>query len=128
ALLFKPPIYDTQYFPDWSQPSGLLKVATWLKKDLGYDTRLIDCLYPNKDNRVKQEVRKVVQVCSTIEWPLEEYRSLSKERYGRPASLPAAHRYKFEFGLPLHAVERHLRETSLLADEPVWEPDEIWIT
>src|SRR6266508_735523 len=128
ALLFQPPIYDTQYFPDWSQPSGLLKVATWLKKDLGYDTRLIDCLYPNKENRVKQEIRKVVQVCSTIEWPLEDYRALSKARYGpKQISLPA-HRYKSEFGLPLHAVERHLCERSLLADEPAWEPDEVWIT
>lgn len=129
ALLFQPPIYDTQYFPDWSQPSGLLKVATWLKKDLGYDTRLIDCLYPNSENRVKQEVRKVVQVCSTIEWPFEDYRALTKERYGpKPVSLPPAHRYKFEFGLPLNAVERHLREASFLADQPAWEPDELWIT
>jgi radical SAM superfamily enzyme YgiQ (UPF0313 family) len=129
ALLFQPPVYDTQYFPDWSQPSGLLKVATWLKKDLGYDTRLIDCLYPNRENRVKQEVRKVVQVCSAIEWPLEEYRTLAKQRYGpKPTSLLAAHRYKFEFGLSLHAVERHLREASVPADEPAWEPDEVWIT
>ena len=44
ALLFQPPVYDTQYYPDWSQPSGLLKVSTWLRKDLGYDVRLIDCL------------------------------------------------------------------------------------
>src|SRR5262249_45189714 len=45
ALLFQPPVYDTQYFPDWSQPSGLLKVSTWLRKDLGYDVRLFDCLF-----------------------------------------------------------------------------------
>jgi radical SAM superfamily enzyme YgiQ (UPF0313 family) len=129
ALLFQPPVYDTQYFPDWSQPSGLLKVATWLKNDLGYDIRLIDCLYPNRDNRVKQEVRKVVQVCSAIEWPLEDYRALAKQRYGaKPISLPAAHRYKFEFGLPLHAVERHLHEASVPIDEAAWEPDEVWIT
>jgi len=31
ALLIPPPIYDTQYWPHWSQPHGLLKVATWLR-------------------------------------------------------------------------------------------------
>jgi hypothetical protein len=31
ALLINPPIYDTQYWAHWSQPHGLLKVATWLR-------------------------------------------------------------------------------------------------
>jgi radical SAM superfamily enzyme YgiQ (UPF0313 family) len=129
ALLFQPSVYDTQYFADWSQPSGLLKVSSWLRRDLGYEIRLIDCLFPNKDERVKQEVRKVVQVCSTIEWPPDDYRALHKERYGaKPIALPAAHRYKYEFGLPLQAVDRHLSEARLFADDPTWKPDEIWIT
>jgi radical SAM superfamily enzyme YgiQ (UPF0313 family) len=129
ALLFQPPVYDTQYFADWSQPSGLLKVSSWLRKDLGYDVRLIDCLFPNKEERVKQEVRKVVQVCSTIEWPVNDYRALHRERHGpKPITLPAGHRYKYEFGLPLNRVERHLREARLFVDEPTWTPDEVWIT
>jgi radical SAM superfamily enzyme YgiQ (UPF0313 family) len=128
ALLFQPPIYDTQYFPDWSQPSGLLKVSTWLRRDLGYDIRLFDCLFPNKKERVKQEVRKVVQICSTTEWPLADYRELHRTRYGeRPISLPPAHRYKYEFGIPLHAVDDHLR-AGPLTEESGWEPDEVWIT
>jgi radical SAM superfamily enzyme YgiQ (UPF0313 family) len=128
ALLFQPSVYDTQYYPDWSQPSGLLKVATWLRKDLGYDVRLIDCLFPNKDRKVKQEVRKVVQVCSTLEWPLDEYRALHRERYRQaPISLPPAHRYKFEFGLSLKAVEGHLRQARL-DEQPAWAPDEVWVT
>src|SRR4029077_7819054 len=74
-------------------------------------------------------VRKVVQVCSTLEWPIVDYRELHKSRYGaRPVSLPPAHRYKNEFGLPLRAVESYLANARLLADEPTWEPDEIWIT
>lgn len=129
ALLVQPPVYDTQYYPDWSQPSGLLKVSTWLRKDLAYDVRLIDCLFPSKKGRVKQEVRKVVQVCSTLEWPLPEYREFHVARY-RPKqiSLPPAHRYKYEFGMPLHEVEDHLRAVQLTAEEPTWEPDEVWIT
>lgn len=129
ALLVQPPVYDTQYYPDWSMPSGLLKVSTWLRKDLGYDTRLIDCLFPNRDGKVKQEVRKVVQVCSTIEWPLGDYRALHRERFGaKPISLPPAHRYKYEFGLTLGAVDRQIRKTRELFEEPSWEPDEVWIT
>ena len=78
ALLVQPPVYDTQYYAEWSMPSGLLKVATWLR-DSGYDIRLVDCLYPDAKGKVKQEIRKVVQVCSTIEWPLSDYRALVKE-------------------------------------------------
>jgi radical SAM superfamily enzyme YgiQ (UPF0313 family) len=128
ALLCQPSIYDTQYFPDWSQPSGLLKVASWLRNEIGYDLRLIDCLFPNKEGKVKQEMRKVVQVCSTLEWPLDGYRALYRERYGQSSiALPPAHRYKYEFGLSLRAVEEHLRQVRL-DEQPAWVPDEIWIT
>lgn len=93
ALLIQPPVYDTQYYAEWSMPSGLLKVATWLRQDLGYDLRLIDCLYPDTKGRLKQRIMGVVQVCSTLSWPLSEYRELSKRRFGRTnTNLPAAHR------------------------------------
>src|SRR5262249_6086090 len=81
-----------------------------------------------KENKVKQEVRKVVQVCSTLEWRLDEYRALHRERYGQATiSLPPAHRYKIEFGLTLQAVEEHLRQARL-DQQPAWAPDEVWIT
>ncbi len=82
ALLVQPPVYDTQYYAEWSMPSGLLKVASWLR-GLGYDLRLIDCLYPSRDGEVKQEIRKIVQVCSTLEWNLATYREMTKEQFGR---------------------------------------------
>ena len=45
ALLINPPIYDVQYWANWSQPHGLLKVATWLREQCGYThLRLLDCL------------------------------------------------------------------------------------
>ena len=80
ALLFQPPVYDTQYYAEWSMPSGLLKVATWLR-ELGYDLRLLDCLYPDAKGEVKQEIRKVVQVCSTLEWTLADYRAMVKDGF-----------------------------------------------
>jgi len=32
ALLINPPVYDTQYWAEWSQPYGLLRIASWLKR------------------------------------------------------------------------------------------------
>jgi len=129
ALLIQPPVYDTQYYAEWSMPSGLLKVATWLRS-LGYDLRLIDCLYPDRDGEVKQEIRKVVQVCSTLEWSLADYRQMTKDRYARAiVELPDHHRYKFEFGKSLRAVEEFLApKERQFGDDEGWIPDEVWIT
>ena len=127
ALLLQPPVYDTQYYPEWSMPSGLLKVSSWLRS-LGYDLRLIDCLYPDANGEVPHEIRTVTQVCSTLEWPLPEYRDMSKRRFGRERTeLAPNHRYKFEFGFPLRRLEAHLAQPQLF-DEPSWQPDEVWIT
>jgi radical SAM superfamily enzyme YgiQ (UPF0313 family) len=130
ALLVQPPVYDTQYYPEWSMPSGLLKVASWLR-GLGYNLRLIDCLYPNRDREVKQEIRKVVQVCSTLEWDLPTYREMTKEQFGRSTIvLPPHHRYKFEFGMSLRELEAYLRkpQPEFFEEDSEWIPDEIWIT
>ncbi len=53
AILINPPVYDTQYWAYWSQPHGLLKVATWLRRH-GYERlRLVDCLATDSKRRVK---------------------------------------------------------------------------
>jgi radical SAM superfamily enzyme YgiQ (UPF0313 family) len=61
ALLINPPIYDTRYWDRWSQPYGLLKVATLLKRK-GYKTELIDCLFPNSGSRITKQLRKRIQI------------------------------------------------------------------
>ena len=130
ALLVQPPVYDTQYYAEWSMPSGLLKVSTWLR-DLGYELRLIDCLYPNQKGAVKQRIRKIVQVGSTLEWSLRDYRAMVKEYTGRSTiELPQHHRYKYEFGLPLQVVEEHLASPAQgdFFEAEHWVPDEVWIT
>ena len=130
ALLVQPPIYDTQYYAEWSMPSGLLKVSTWLR-ELGYELRLIDCLYPNRKGEVKQRIRKIVQVGSTLEWSLPDYRDMVRENSGKTTiALAQHHRYKFEFGLTLQAVDEHLatRDQGDVFVEELWNPDEVWIT
>ncbi len=60
AILINPPVYDTQYWAYWSQPHGLLKVATWLRQH-GYEhLRLIDCLATDSKRRVKHRYKATV--------------------------------------------------------------------
>ncbi len=130
ALLVQPPVYDTQYYAEWSMPSGLLKVSSWLR-ELGYDVRLIDCLYPNAKGEVSHKIKGVVQVCSTLQWSLDDYRAMTVDRYKRHTiELPPNHRYKYEFGWTLQDVEKHLlrQRDESLEDVMAWEPDEVWIT
>ena len=65
ALLISPPIYDTQYWANWSLPYGLLRVATWLR-DKGYVLKLIDCLEANETRKAKKRSRKVRTLCSKV--------------------------------------------------------------
>ena len=105
-----------------------------LLRKLGYDIRLFDCLFPDKRSKTPLRIQKVVQVCSTLEWDLATYRELAKNRPGRfSKELPANHRYKYEFGLTLKALEKHLtaqRQLTLegFGNETPWVPDEIWVT
>src|SRR3989454_11113112 len=58
ALLINPPVYDAQYWARWSQPAGLLRVATLLKQK-GYHTDLIDCMETDARGNVRKAWRKV---------------------------------------------------------------------
>src|SRR5438270_347271 len=51
ALLVNPPVYDAQYWARWSQPAGLLRIATYLGKQ-GYAIDLIDCMEANAKGMV----------------------------------------------------------------------------
>lgn len=100
ALLINPPIYDTQYWPHWSQPHGLLKIATWLRK-CGYtDLRLLDCLATDKQRKVAFRRRGYV-------------------------SRDNITRRMWEFGWPLDKLRNELLRH---ANGELFRPDEVWIT
>jgi radical SAM superfamily enzyme YgiQ (UPF0313 family) len=61
ALLINPPIYDTRYWDRWSQPYGLLRISSLLKKK-GFCVELIDCLSPVQDTKVKKKIRSRVNI------------------------------------------------------------------
>lgn len=94
ALLINPPIYDTQYWAYWSQPHGLLKVATWLRKN-GYEhIRLIDCLATDSKRRVRQRHKHII-----------ERDNITKQLW--------------EFGMSLDELEKHLRNNPFFPEE-IW--------
>ncbi len=94
AILINPPIYDTQYWAYWSQPHGLLKVATWLKKN-GYSRlRLIDCLATDTKRHVTHRKRQIIE-------------------------RDNIHKQLWEFGMSLDEMEKHLRDTDFIPDE-IW--------
>lgn len=136
ALLINPPVYDVQYWAEWSQPHGLLKVGAYLKQQ-GYETRLIDCLFPNARGKVLQKTKSVVELCSTTEIPYREFRRTQ----GR---LGPNQRFKFVFGTHPDDLRQELlvmagiEEVVSDSGKPVWKrrllpentfvPDEVWIT
>lgn len=100
ALLINPPIIDTQYWARWSQPHGLLKVATWLRSQGYEELRLLDCLATDKKRRVPFRLRKTVQRDNIT-------------------------RRLYEFGWPLQKLRVELERH---AKGDLFRPDEIWIT
>lgn len=94
AILINPPIYDTQYWAYWSQPHGLLKVASWLRKNGYQNLRLIDCLATNNKRRVRQRRRDVI-----------ERGDITKQLW--------------QFGMSLDELEIQLKATKFVADE-IW--------
>src|SRR5947209_144214 len=101
ALLINPPVYDAQYWARWSQPAGLLRIATLLDRK-GYKVKLVDCM--------ETDARGIV---------------MKAHRYdanGKPLVVKRDNITKpiYHFGLSLQELERRLRALE--------EPDEIWIT
>lgn len=136
ALLINPPVYDVQYWAEWSQPHGLLKVGSYLKEK-GYETRLIDCLFPDTKGNVRKKTKSVVEFCSTTEIAYPEFRK-------RHSRLGSKQRLKFVFGTNPDDLRQELlamadiMEVQPDSNGPFWRqeplseitfvPDEIWIT
>ena len=136
SLLINPPVYDVQYWAEWSQPQGLLKVGSHLKEK-GYETRLIDCLFPDVKGNVRKKTKSVVEFCSTTEIPYQEFRK-------RQNRLASNQRLKFVFGTNLDDLRQELLamagivEVASRSGGPAWipslfpenafTPDEVWIT
>jgi len=101
ALLINPPIYDTQYWPRWSQPHGLLKIATWLRRRGYTHLWLIDALATNAARQV----------------PYRRLKDRSRQRGDVVKPM-------YHFGMTMDNIRQHIRQ--LCANHFV--PEEVWIT
>ena len=128
ALLISPPVYDVQYWANWSMPYGLLRVASWLQGK-GYMLKLIDCMEANKQRTVPKQMRCVRKLCSADE-------SFTPDKW-TDYELQPDEKIEYVFGMPLKELRkrleaikaraRYVRES--LFDEVAFpEPDEIWIS
>ncbi len=101
ALLINPPVYDAQYWARWSQPAGLLRIATLLKTK-GYRVDLVDCMETN--------ARGIVAKASRYD---ANGRAIVVKRDNITKRI-------YHFGLSMQELESRLRVLQ--------EPDEVWIT
>src|SRR2546423_14668539 len=56
ALLINPPVYDAQFWARWSQPAGLLRIATLLRQR-GYAIDFVDCMETDTRGLVRKTIR-----------------------------------------------------------------------
>lgn len=121
AVLINPPVYDTQYWSEWSQPAGLLRIGAWLKK-CGYKrVELFDFLETDAARRVPRHRIN----------PDEEYSEPGKEPASpiRPVVIAKAgdelRLYKHHFGKTWRQMEEWLDAQGFTPHNP---PDEVWIS
>ncbi len=101
ALLINPPVYDAQYWARWSQPAGLLRIATLLR-ERGYAIDFVDCM----ETDARGLVKKANRFNTEGKQLLVKRDNIAKRLY--------------HFGYSLDELESRLRSLQ--------PPDEIWIT
>ncbi len=101
ALLINPPVYDAQYWARWSQPAGLLRIATLLKRK-GYHIDFVDCMETDARGIVTKAHRYGSNGNSIV---------VKRDNITKPI---------YNFGLSLQELEERLQSLQ--------EPDEVWIT
>lgn len=119
ALLINPPVYDTQFWAEWSQPYGLLRIARMLG-NLKYKQReLFDFMETDEKRTVTR--RRISPGESFIEKnnPLPKAQPYRIEKDGQCLEL-----WKHHFGKSWDEFDAWLDERGFTVKNP---PDEIWI-
>src|SRR5579884_1348786 len=104
VLLLNPPVDETRYsWVRWNQPLDLLKIGSYLRRQLGCHVELLDCMKPDAHGKVKEA------------WlPRDRrYHVVKDERYPMR-----------RFGLPAKDLAKQL-EAKAIAKKC---PTQVWIT
>jgi hypothetical protein len=129
ALLINPPVYDTQYWAEWSQPYGLLRIAALLKKYRYHQVDFFDFMEaaPISGNLADGESKRIVprhrihcdESYAEQVGPAVKARPYVIEKGGQTFDF-----YKHHFGKPWDEFERWVKAKGL-AKHP---PHEIYIS
>lgn len=120
ALLINPPVYDTQYWAEWSQPYGLLRIARLLG-NLGYKRReLFDFMETHGEKRVVAR-RRIAPGESFAEKNVPDPKAppFRVEKDGQCLEL-----WRYHFGKSWGEFDAWLDERGFTASNP---PDEVWL-
>jgi len=119
--LINPPVYDVQYWAQWSQPYGLLRIARLLDK-LGYKRReLFDFMEASGEKRTVSK-RRIAPGESFVEknTPAPKAPPHHIEKNGQCLNL-----WKYHFGKSWDEFDTWLDERGFTQANP---PDEVWIS
>jgi radical SAM superfamily enzyme YgiQ (UPF0313 family) len=122
ALLIAPPIYDTQYWSQWSQPYGLLRIATLLKKHNYKHVKLFDFMEVYPGEKTHRHQINVGEAYGNRLQPERPLRSYNIAKTGSPDKLSLN---QYHFGKTWKEFESWL---DLKEFNPQHPPDEIFIS
>lgn len=128
ALLINPPVYDTQYWAEWSQPYGLVRIAALLRKQRYRHIDFFDFMEATSvsGDPADADGKRIVpkhrihydEAYAEQAGPVFKARPYAIEKGGEKLEL-----FKYHFGKPWDAFERWVKAKGL-AKHP---PQEIYI-
>ncbi len=120
ALLINPPVYDTQYWAEWSQPYGLLRVAAWLRPQRYKRIELFDFMEPDDKRQVHRHRIEPDGTYDERDRPRGRVEPLTIGANGEAIEV-----YKQHFGRTWREFEGWLDAKGFDAKHP---PTEVWIS
>jgi len=122
AVLIAPPVYDTQYWSQWSQPYGLLRIAALLKRRRYKRVELFDFMEVHPGERIRQRRISVGESYAERDEPGHPIRPYVITKPGDPDQLEL---FKYHFGKTWQEFDEWLEAKRFSAKHP---PTEIWIS
>lgn len=122
AILIAPPVYDTQYWGQWSQPYGLLRIASLLKKHAYKRVELFDFMEIHEGEKIHQHRINPGEVFSVIGEPK---RPIQPHHITKPNDPNTLNLYHYHYGMSWKEFDEWLAGKGFNTERA---PDEIWIS
>ena len=120
VLLINPPVYDTQYWAEWAQPYGLLRIAAMLKQYRYKQVALFDFMEADASRNVHQHRINPQETYDARDEPERPIKPIVIEKAGQSLEL-----FKYHFGKTWQEFDKWLNARGFTAKHP---PNEVWIS